>query len=58
MDSATTIVQATVAADTAEGRAQPTSPGTMGAVVFFTVMAVIAVGAFLLYLKYRPRTRR
>jgi hypothetical protein len=58
MDPATTTVQTTVAVNAAEGRAQPTTPATMGAAVFFTVMAVIAVGALLLYLKYRPRTRR
>lgn len=58
MDPATTIVQTTVAVGAAESQAQTTAPGTMGAIVFFTVMAVIAVGALVLYLKYRPRTPR
>ncbi|MCX7621654.1 MAG: hypothetical protein N2037_12525 [Acidimicrobiales bacterium] len=55
MEQPTTSAQITVPEPASKSSS---SPGTTGALVFFTVMAVIVIGALVLYAKHRPRRSR
>ncbi len=55
MELAESLAQSTVPVSGNPGT-EPVTPGVMGGIVFFTVMAIIAIGAIVLYLRYRPRS--